>query len=67
MVLVVCGEGGCFDEKKRRMKRKKLFFVVVLSDEVADRVGLGDLNTESEYRTFTLCSFSATFNHDYCS
>lgn len=42
------GVGGvCFEEKKRRRKRKELFGVVV-SEEVAVRVGLGYLNTESE-------------------
>lgn len=51
MAVVVCGEGlgkgVCFEDKKRRRKRKELFGVVV-SEEVAVRVGLGYLNTESE-------------------
>lgn len=53
------------------MKERNFFFVVVfavvLSEEVADRVGLGYFNAESEYGAFALCSFSSTFNHDYCS
>lgn len=65
------GVGGCFDEKKRRMEERNFFFsllvVVVSSEEVADGVGLGYLNTGSEYGSFTLCSFRTTFNHDYCS